>query len=91
VVAPTGLTRMMHTEGELAGARAVGRHGIPFCLSTVATTAIEDVHVNGGQSVGSTDSLGCVNGAGAGAVVVGLGAGLGLLLGRGAASILLAV
>ena len=42
-IAPTGFTRMMQTEGELAGARAAGRHGIPFCLSTMATTAIEDV------------------------------------------------
>jgi L-lactate dehydrogenase (cytochrome) len=42
-IAPTGFTRIMHTEGELAGARAAGRHGIPFCLSTMATTTIEDV------------------------------------------------
>ena len=42
-IAPTGFTRMMHTEGEVAGARAAGRHGIPFSLSTMATTAIEDV------------------------------------------------
>jgi L-lactate dehydrogenase (cytochrome) len=42
-IAPTGFTRIMQTEGELAGARAAGRHGIPFCLSTMGTTAIEDV------------------------------------------------
>ncbi|MEC3915886.1 alpha-hydroxy acid oxidase [Nocardia sp. CDC160] len=42
-IAPTGFTRMMHTEGEIAGARAAQRAGIPFTLSTMGTTAIEDV------------------------------------------------
>ncbi len=42
-IAPTGFTRLMHTEGERAGARAAGRAGIPFSLSTLGTTSIEDV------------------------------------------------
>ena len=42
-IAPTGFTRLMHTEGEIAGARAAARAGIPFSLSTLGTTAIEDV------------------------------------------------
>src|ERR1700712_3438368 len=42
-IAPTGFTRMMHTEGEFAGAHAAARAGIPFSLSTMGTTAIEDV------------------------------------------------
>jgi len=42
-IAPTGFTRMMQTEGELAGARAAGRAGIPFSLSTMGTASIEDV------------------------------------------------
>jgi len=42
-IAPTGFTRMMQTEGEIAGAHAAARHGIPFSLSTMGTTAIEDV------------------------------------------------
>ncbi len=42
-IAPTGFTRMMHTEGEIAGAHAAARAGIPFALSTMGTTAIEDV------------------------------------------------
>ncbi|MFZ1175594.1 MAG: alpha-hydroxy acid oxidase [Mycobacterium sp.] len=42
-IAPTGFTRLMHTEGELAGARAAARAGIPFSLSTLGTTAIEDL------------------------------------------------
>src|SRR6478735_2171889 len=46
-IAPTGFTRMMQTEGEIAGARAAGRAGIPFSLSTMGTASIEDVaHAN---------------------------------------------
>ena len=33
----------MQTEGEVAGAGAAGAAGIPFCLSTLGTTSIEDV------------------------------------------------
>ncbi|WP_165067292.1 alpha-hydroxy acid oxidase [Marisediminicola senii] len=42
-IAPTGFTRMMQTEGEIAGATAAGAAGIPFSLSTMGTTSIEDV------------------------------------------------
>lgn len=42
-IAPTGFTRLMHTEGEVAGAAAAGQAGIPFTLSTLGTTSIEDV------------------------------------------------
>ncbi|WP_305853345.1 alpha-hydroxy acid oxidase [Mycolicibacterium sp. YH-1] len=42
-IAPTGFTRLMHTEGEIAGAHAAGRAGIPFSLSTLGTASIEDV------------------------------------------------
>ncbi|MBM3691514.1 MAG: alpha-hydroxy-acid oxidizing protein [Actinobacteria bacterium] len=42
-IAPTGFTRMMNTEGEVAGSRAAAKFGIPFCLSTMGTTSIEDV------------------------------------------------
>ncbi|SMH39672.1 L-lactate dehydrogenase (cytochrome) [Rathayibacter oskolensis] len=42
-IAPTGFTRMMQTEGEIAGARNAAKWGIPFSLSTMGTTAIEDV------------------------------------------------
>ena len=42
-IAPTGFTRLIQTEGELAGASAAGKAGIPFCLSTLGTTSIEDV------------------------------------------------
>ena len=42
-IAPTGFTRMMQTEGEIAGASAAGAAGIPYSLSTMGTTSIEDV------------------------------------------------
>lgn len=42
-IAPTGFTRMMHSEGEVAGARAAQKFGIPFTLSTLGTTTIENV------------------------------------------------
>lgn len=42
-IAPTGFTRMMHAEGEVAGAGAAGAAGIPFALSTMGTTSIEEV------------------------------------------------
>ncbi|EWT03173.1 lactate dehydrogenase [Intrasporangium oryzae NRRL B-24470] len=41
VFAPTGFTRMMHTEGEPAVARVAAREGIPYALSTMGTTSIE--------------------------------------------------
>ena len=42
-IAPTGFTRLMQTEGEIAGAGAAAAAGIPFSLSTLGTTSIEDV------------------------------------------------
>jgi L-lactate dehydrogenase (cytochrome) len=39
VLAPTGFTRMMRTEGEPAVARPAGRAGIPYSLSTLGTTS----------------------------------------------------
>ena len=42
-LAPVGFTRMMHHEGERAAARVAERSGIPYSLSTMGTTSIEDV------------------------------------------------
>lgn len=42
-IAPTGFTRLMHSAGELAGARAAEAAGIPFTLSTLGTASIEDI------------------------------------------------
>lgn len=46
---PTGYTRMMHPDGELAAARAARAAGIPYTLSTMATVALEDVAREGGE------------------------------------------
>jgi L-lactate dehydrogenase (cytochrome) len=43
LLGPTGYTRMMHPDGEIGAARAAARHGVPYTLSTMATTGIEDV------------------------------------------------
>jgi L-lactate dehydrogenase (cytochrome) len=42
MLAPTGLTRMFHSGAEAAVARAAARHGLPYALSTMGTTRIED-------------------------------------------------
>ncbi len=42
-LSPTGGTKMFHPDGEEAVARAAGRAGTGYTLSSVATTAIEDI------------------------------------------------
>ena len=42
-LAPTGFTRMMHHEGERAVVSVAAQAGIPYALSTVGTTTIEDL------------------------------------------------
>jgi L-lactate dehydrogenase (cytochrome) len=43
VLAPTGYTRLMHPAGERAVASAAMRAGLPYTLSTVGSTSIEEV------------------------------------------------
>ncbi|MGH3446542.1 MAG: alpha-hydroxy acid oxidase [Nocardioidaceae bacterium] len=43
ILAPTGFTRMMHHEGESAVASVAARSGLPYALSTMGTTTVEDV------------------------------------------------
>ncbi|HTH04835.1 MAG TPA: alpha-hydroxy acid oxidase [Ilumatobacteraceae bacterium] len=43
LLAPTGYTRLTHSEGELSVARAAERAGIPYSLSTMSTRSIEEV------------------------------------------------
>ena len=43
ILAPTGLTRLFHHEGELAVARAAERAGTIYTLSALSSTSIEDV------------------------------------------------
>ena len=42
-LSPTGFTRIAHSQGELAVARAAQRAGIPYSLSTMGTRSIEEV------------------------------------------------
>jgi (S)-mandelate dehydrogenase len=48
VIAPTGLNNMLHPEGDLALARAAARRGIPFTLSSLSTTRLEEVATRAG-------------------------------------------
>jgi len=43
VLSPIGAPRMFHHEGELAVARAARHAGIPYGISTLGTTSVEDV------------------------------------------------
>lgn len=43
IIAPTGLNGMLHPDGDLGLARAAARLGVPFTLSTLSTTRLEDV------------------------------------------------
>jgi L-lactate dehydrogenase (cytochrome) len=42
-ISPTGLTGMQHADGEILGARAAEKFGIPFTLSTMSICSIEDI------------------------------------------------
>jgi L-lactate dehydrogenase (cytochrome) len=72
VLGPTGYTRMLHPDGEIGGARSAVRHGLPYTLSTMATTGIEELRA-GVSGVGSAASAG--GGAGATAGVSAGGGG----------------
>ena len=61
-LAPTGYTRVLHPDGESGAARAAARHGLPYTLSTMATTSIEDLAsaaagLPGGGPPGSSPAL----------------------------------
>ena len=43
VIGPTGLNGMLHADGDIGLARAAAQLGIPFTLSTMSTTRLEDV------------------------------------------------
>jgi L-lactate dehydrogenase (cytochrome) len=47
-LAPTGLTGMIHADGEILAARAAARFGVPFTLSTVSICSIEDIAEHAG-------------------------------------------
>jgi L-lactate dehydrogenase (cytochrome) len=43
VLAPTGLTGLVHADGEILAARAAAQVGVPFCLSTMSICSLEEV------------------------------------------------
>jgi (S)-mandelate dehydrogenase len=43
VIAPTGLNGLLHRDGDVVLARAAAKLGIPYTLSTVSTTLLEEV------------------------------------------------
>ena len=43
LLGPAGYTRMMHPAGEIGAARSALRHGLPYTLSTMASTGIEEL------------------------------------------------
>ena len=43
VLAPTAMQKMAHPDGECAAARAASAAGLPMCLSSLSTTALEEV------------------------------------------------
>ena len=43
LAAPTAMQKMAHPDGECATARACAQTGLPMCLSSLSTTALEDV------------------------------------------------
>jgi L-lactate dehydrogenase (cytochrome) len=42
-IAPTGMTGLLHGDGEILAARAAEKRGIKFCLSTMSINTIEEV------------------------------------------------
>jgi (S)-mandelate dehydrogenase len=43
IIGPTGLNGMLHSDGDIGLARAAAKLGIPYSLSTMSTTRLEDV------------------------------------------------
>ncbi|MDB5788041.1 alpha-hydroxy acid oxidase [Caballeronia mineralivorans] len=43
IIGPTGLNGMLHSDGDIGLARAAAKLGIPYTLSTMSTTRLEDV------------------------------------------------
>src|ERR1700743_1147092 len=43
VIGPTGMNGMLHEDGDIGLAKAAAHLGIPFTLSTMSTTRLEDV------------------------------------------------
>lgn len=52
ILAPTGMTRLFHRDGEAGVAREAARSGVGYSLSTMATASIEEIaSVSGGPKI----------------------------------------
>jgi L-lactate dehydrogenase (cytochrome) len=49
LLGPVGYTRMLHRDGEIGAARSARRHGLPYTLSTMASTGIEELRAGAGD------------------------------------------
>lgn len=49
MLSPTGMSQLFHASGELAVARAAAQAGVPYGLSTMATTSIETIAATGAK------------------------------------------
>src|SRR6185437_1793049 len=56
LLGPAGYTRMLHPAGEIGAARSALRHGLPYTLSTMASTGIEELRAGAG-AVGGPGEL----------------------------------
>ena len=56
LLGPAGYTRMLHPDGEIGAARSALRHGLPYTLSTMATTGVEELRA-GVTSAGDAGDL----------------------------------
>ena len=52
LLGPAGYTRMLHPAGETGAARSALRHGVPYTLSTMASTGIEELRAGVAPSSG---------------------------------------
>jgi L-lactate dehydrogenase (cytochrome) len=59
LLGPAGYTRMLHPDGEIGAARSALRHGVPYTLSTMASTGLEELRAGvAGAGAGDTGAGG---------------------------------
>ncbi len=64
VLAPTGFTRMMHHQGEIAVAAAAAAAGVPYALSTMGTASLERLVGHAGTTAPTAGSSSTCGGTG---------------------------
>jgi L-lactate dehydrogenase (cytochrome) len=55
LLGPAGYTRMLHPDGEIGAARSALRHGLPYTLSTMASTGIEELRSGAASAAADGD------------------------------------